>query len=81
MTSHNISEFSYFQPTLEVEEFFFGEKQVSVHEVFYLRFKFKCLFLFRSFLHGVAHHLTSIDRISSVTTSYWIKNLHLSFDI
>ena len=30
MTSHNISEFSYFQPTLEVEEnFFWGEVGIS----------------------------------------------------
>ena len=30
---------------------------------------------------GVAHHLTTIGGISSVTTSYWFENLHLSFGV
>ena len=29
----------------------------------------------------VAHHLTTIGGISSVTTNYWVKNLHLSFAV
>ena len=29
----------------------------------------------------VAHHLTTIGGISSVTTSYWTENLHLSFGV
>ena len=28
---------------------------------------------------GVAHHLKTIDRISSITTSYWVENLRLLF--
>ena len=30
---------------------------------------------------GVAHHMTVIDIISSVTRSYWVKNMHLSFGV
>ena len=30
---------------------------------------------------GVAHHLKTIGVISSVTTSYQVKNLHLSFGV
>ena len=30
---------------------------------------------------GVAHHLKTIGVISSVTTSYWVKHLHLSFGV
>ena len=28
---------------------------------------------------GVVIHLTTIGSINSVTTSYWVENLHLSF--
>ena len=30
---------------------------------------------------GVAHQLKTIGGISSITTSYWIENLHLSFSL
>ena len=30
---------------------------------------------------GVAHHLTAIGCIISVTTNYWVENLHLSFGV
>ena len=30
---------------------------------------------------GVAHHLRTIGGIISVTTNYWMENLHLSLDV
>ena len=50
----------------------------AVNEVFYSRLRFKCSLLFRLFLHGLVH-LTTTGRINSVTTSYCVKNLHISF--